>query len=271
MSSSNTSYNPLRIAAIATGVVATATVSYAIYFDYKRRHDPVFRKKLLRDQRKAAKSTQKEAETGKAVVEAALRRALVLINAQPVPDTPESKEQYFMEQVSQGEALAARSPEFFIASAIAFYKALKVYPAPQELIMIYQKTQPPPVFDLVMELITLEYVTLTGLVAAFRMSGLASSSTSRDPRDGSSDPLLEEIDDASPSQQQAQAQASSQSSSTPSSASGASSASPTSSGSFVVVDDESNQTPAATTTETVEVEVRTTGIVGEDPPEEPLN
>ncbi|KDE05320.1 hypothetical protein MVLG_04351 [Microbotryum lychnidis-dioicae p1A1 Lamole] len=259
MSSPNTSYNPLRIAAIATGVVATATVSYAIYFDYKRRHDPDFRKKLLRDQRKAAKSTQKEAETGKAVVEAALRRALVLINAQPVPTTPETKEQYFMEQVSQGEALAARSPEFFIASAIAFYKALKVYPAPQELIMIYQKTQPPPVFDLVMELITLE------------MSGLASSSTSRDPRDGSSDPLLEEIDDASPSQQQAQAQASSQSSSTPSSASGASSASPTNSGSFVVVDDESNQTPAETTTETVEVDVKTTDIAGEDPPEEPLN
>ncbi|SCV73885.1 BQ2448_6315 [Microbotryum intermedium] len=256
MSNSATPYNPLRIAAIATGVVATATVSYAIYFDYKRRHDPVFRKKLLRDQQKAAKATQKQAETGKAVVEAALRRALVLINAQPVPGSPEGKEQYFMEQVAQGEALAARSPEFFIASAIAFYKALKVYPAPQELIMIYQKTQPPPVFDLVMELIALDLAS--------------SASTSRDPRDGSSDLLLEEIDDASPLQQRAQAQASSQSSSTPSSASGASSASPTSSGSFVVIDDEPNQTTAAAI-ETVEVVVKTAGVVGEDPPEEPIN
>ena len=45
-----------------------------------------------------------------------------------------------------------------MAAAISFYKALKVYPAPTELIMIYQKTQPPQVFELVMELIQLESV-----------------------------------------------------------------------------------------------------------------
>lgn len=84
-----------------------------------------------------------------------------------------------MEQVALGEQLAARcafpsslaprerpadphpprlkpAPEFYVASAISFYKALKVYPAPQELLMIYQKTQPPAVFDLVMELISLD-------------------------------------------------------------------------------------------------------------------
>lgn len=98
-----------------------------------------------------------------------------------VPVDVEGKEQYFMEQVGMGEQLAARSerqnthsllqvttqtltislsvclgPEFYVAAAIAFFKALKVYPAPHELIMIYQKTQPQAVFELVMELVTLE-------------------------------------------------------------------------------------------------------------------
>ena len=50
------------------------------------------------------------------------------------------------------------APDFYIPSALYFYKALKVYPAPAELAQIYQKTQPPAVFALVMELISLEYV-----------------------------------------------------------------------------------------------------------------
>lgn len=46
MASSSTSYSPARIALATTGVLATAFVAYAAYFDYRRRHDPVFRKKL---------------------------------------------------------------------------------------------------------------------------------------------------------------------------------------------------------------------------------
>lgn len=56
------------------------------------------------------------------------------------------------------EFMITTGPEFHVASAISFYKALKVYPAPTELAMIYQKTQPASVFALVMELIALEYV-----------------------------------------------------------------------------------------------------------------
>jgi hypothetical protein len=46
--------------------------------------------------------------------------------------------------------------EYFVAAAIAFYKALLVYPAPAELLGIYEKTQPPAVYSLVMELVHLE-------------------------------------------------------------------------------------------------------------------
>ena len=38
-------------------------------------------------------------------------------------------------------------PTSYLPSALAFYRALRVYPSPVELIMIYQKTVPQPIFN----------------------------------------------------------------------------------------------------------------------------
>lgn len=43
-------------------------------------------------------------------------------------------------------------PLFYFPAAIAFFRALRVYPAPTELIGIYQQTVSPPVFMLIVEL-----------------------------------------------------------------------------------------------------------------------
>lgn len=59
-----------------------------------------------------------------------------------------------MEQVATGEALFAQGAAYHVPAAIAFFKALKVYPAPVELVMIYQKAVPKEVFDLIMKLVT---------------------------------------------------------------------------------------------------------------------
>ncbi|GAA5876733.1 hypothetical protein JCM8547_002031 [Rhodosporidiobolus lusitaniae] len=181
--SSSTNYLQLagKVALVVGGLAAVGFTAAAVRFDYKRRNDPQFRKKLLRQHKKLEKVAQKQEEVGKGQVQAALRRAIQLVNAEQVPQTAEGKEQFFMEQVALGEQLAARSPEFYVASAISFYKALKVYPAPQELLMIYQKTQPAAVFDLVMELISLEI--------ADAQAGAPSAASLR-----SQDPLLEELD-----------------------------------------------------------------------------
>ena len=40
-----------------------------------------------------------------------------------------------------------------IEAALCFYKALKVYPQPRELISIYDKTVPKPVIDILAEMI----------------------------------------------------------------------------------------------------------------------
>ena len=52
-----------------------------------------------------------------------------------------------------GEALFAQGAAFHVQAAGAFFKALKVYPAPLELVMIYQKAVPKEVFDLIMKLV----------------------------------------------------------------------------------------------------------------------
>jgi len=45
-------------------------------------------------------------------------------------------------------------PENYGQAAICFYKALKVYPAPAELVMVFQKTIPPEVFTVVMGMLS---------------------------------------------------------------------------------------------------------------------
>ncbi|BGP09832.1 mitochondrial import receptor subunit tom20 [Rhodotorula toruloides] len=257
----------LKIAGAVVGTIAVGTVAYAAYWDHKRRTDPEFRRKIQREHKKLEKKVKQKQEVGKEQVKAALTRALALVNAEKVPETAEGKEQFFMEQVALGEQLAARSPEFYVASAISFYKALKVYPAPQELLMIYQKTQPPAVFDLVMELISLEINAAAS--AASASSGPSSSST---------EPLLQEVEGAS---------GSSSTTAVPAAATAGSEngedSSPSSGGSFVHVETDAVVTPEGdvaaeeTTAIVADIEVEQTGeetptISSEeiDPPEPTL-
>ena len=43
-----------------------------------------------------------------------------------------------------------------IEAALCFYKALKVYPQPRDLIQIYDKTVPKPIIDILAEMIALD-------------------------------------------------------------------------------------------------------------------
>lgn len=92
-----------------------------------------------------------------------LREALEQVKAEQVPISPEQKEAYFMTQVASGEQLSLQGatilkpffvilpllgvgPMFSLPAALAFYRALRVYPSPVELMVIYQKTVPEPIF-----------------------------------------------------------------------------------------------------------------------------
>jgi import receptor subunit TOM20 len=88
---------------------------------------------------------------------------MLLVKDDQVPTTPEEREKYFMSQVEKGEQLCARGrsilkgcegrrslcregPDFAVEAALAFFRALRVYPSPVELIMIFQNTVPEPIF-----------------------------------------------------------------------------------------------------------------------------
>jgi import receptor subunit TOM20 len=45
---------------------------------------------------------------------------------------------------------------FYNDAVLPFYKAIKVYPAPKELINIYQQTLPQPVFETVINILAIE-------------------------------------------------------------------------------------------------------------------
>ncbi|KAF5393185.1 hypothetical protein D9757_001191 [Collybiopsis confluens] len=142
------------------GITTLGVVAYAVYFDHKRRNDVDFRKKLKKDKKRVDKSIASSKaslppEPG-AASDDELREALEQVKAEAVPASPDQKEAYFMTQVASGEQLAAQGPMFQLPAALAFYRALRVYPSPVELMMIYQKTVPEPIFKLVIQLTNLD-------------------------------------------------------------------------------------------------------------------
>ena len=139
-----------------TGVtLSVAAVGYAVYFDYRRRNDPTFRKQLRKQSKQSTKAAIREEKAAKKEQAAQIEQAVRDVATPGVlPGGVQEKEKFFMEQVATGEALFAQGPAYHVPAAIAFFKALKVYPAPVELVMIYQKAVPKEVFDLIMQLIT---------------------------------------------------------------------------------------------------------------------
>ncbi|KAL6305892.1 MAS20-domain-containing protein [Sparassis latifolia] len=147
---------------VASATVLAGLVAYVVYFDYRRRNDTEFRKKLRKDKKRVTKQHAEAEEAAKVAVKVSpedLKAALAKVRDEEVPTSPEDKEQYFMTQVGLGEQLCAQGPNFYLPAALSFYRALRVYPSPVELIVIYQKTVPEPIFNVVMELMNMDVST----------------------------------------------------------------------------------------------------------------
>lgn len=140
--------------------------AYAAYFDYRRRNSAEFRRQLRRNQRQQQRAEKSQAEAGAAAQRQSIKDAVDEAKEEGFPASAEEKEAYFLEQVQAGEVLGADrtfdsplgwalpgsfsrrslTPLFLslaskgLEAALAFYKALKVYPTPGDLINIYDKT-----------------------------------------------------------------------------------------------------------------------------------
>ncbi|CAK7218489.1 mitochondrial import receptor subunit tom20 [Sporothrix curviconia] len=138
------------IAAVATGIVA-----YALYFDHRRRTQPEFRRDLRRNERRQARAEKELAQQETVKQREVIKLAVELAKAEGFPSSVEEKEAFFLDQVSKGEALG-NDPTKTIESALHFYKALKVYPTPGDLIRIYDQTVSKPILDVLAEMIAVD-------------------------------------------------------------------------------------------------------------------
>jgi import receptor subunit TOM20 len=135
------SIRPAAIIGITASTILTGVIAYAFYFDYKRRHDLEFRKALKRDSKRSQKQAKLEAEASGRARRDEIRALVEQVNNENLPTDAEGHEQFFMEEVSKGEQLLQDESKGMDA-ALCFFRALKVYPTPEELINIYDKTVP---------------------------------------------------------------------------------------------------------------------------------
>lgn len=101
-------------------------------------------------------------------------------------------EAYFQEHVATAEGLAAKGPENYVKAATHFYRALRVYPQPVELLMIYQKVCPEPVFQLVLKLTQLSSAANAGGAAAVQRVATGAGATAEE---------VDDVDEAAPADQ----------------------------------------------------------------------
>ncbi|KID96833.1 Protein import receptor MAS20-related protein, partial [Metarhizium majus ARSEF 297] len=145
----------VQTSTVVTATVATAAaaiVAYAVYFDYRRRSQAEFRRDLRRNERRQVRAEKEEAEASTRAQRDAIKAQVDEAKEEGFPTGVEEREAYFNEQVMSGEMLSS-DPSKAVESALAFYKGLKVYPAPGDLIKIYDSTVPKPILDILAEMI----------------------------------------------------------------------------------------------------------------------
>jgi len=103
------SVNASTITFATIGTIATGCLAYAVYFDYKRRNDPVFRRALKRDSKKEAKVAKVEAEESGKQQRRQIHELVDEANEEGYPAGAEEKEALFMQEVSQGENMCQDS------------------------------------------------------------------------------------------------------------------------------------------------------------------
>jgi hypothetical protein len=84
----------------------TEVSAYAVYFDYRRRNDPLFRKELKRQSKRQARVAKEEAEANTVRQRQAITAAIEEAKEEGFPTDVEEREAYFMQEVARGEALS---------------------------------------------------------------------------------------------------------------------------------------------------------------------
>ncbi|XP_041469552.1 mitochondrial import receptor subunit TOM20 homolog [Lytechinus variegatus] len=124
-------------AGVVAGVAGTLFIGYCIYFDRKRRSDPLFRQKLkerrrLRGEQSSKTSSGSSGEGQKLEI--------------PDLKDAEAVQSFFLQQVQRGEQLLAEGD--FENGVEHLSNAVAVCGQPQQLLQVLHQTLPAPVFQL---------------------------------------------------------------------------------------------------------------------------
>jgi len=142
---------------VVTYAIAATALSYLIYFDYKRRNSPDFRRHLKKSTKKheRAKTVAAEAEQNqlKTKIETSLRESL---QNDPLPEGLEEREKFFVAEVARADDMLNSGDGNHFEAALAFYRALRVYPSPVDLLGIYDKSLKAPTLDILRMMIIIE-------------------------------------------------------------------------------------------------------------------
>ncbi|KAM9804234.1 translocase of outer mitochondrial membrane 20 [Neosynchiropus ocellatus] len=120
-----------KTSVVVAGVCGALFVAYCIYFDRKRRSDPLFKEKLRERRRKQKKSHEKPGPA-------------------KLPDLKDAGavEKFFLEEIQRGEELLSRGD--FESGVDHLTNAIAVCGQPQQLLQVLQQTLPPPVFQMLL-------------------------------------------------------------------------------------------------------------------------
>ncbi|VVT49405.1 uncharacterized protein SAPINGB_P002254 [Magnusiomyces paraingens] len=143
-------------ATVVTSALAVSAVSYLIYFDYQRRHNPEFRRALRKREQKYIKQKELQAEAKKMDMKLRIEKVLKESLAKdPIPTDMGAREKYFVAEVGRADELLSAGADP-VETALAFYRALCVYPNPIDLMSIYDKSVKPPVLDILRQMVIIE-------------------------------------------------------------------------------------------------------------------
>lgn len=106
----------------------------AVYFDYKRRTDPNFRKSIKREKKRLVKAQKAEAEAANAQQRLEIQQAVRQAQVDGFPTDVEEKEAYFMNEVARGEGLCTdrKLPRYVLWMCTSFQCRHRHHPAPKQ-------------------------------------------------------------------------------------------------------------------------------------------
>lgn len=112
---------------------------------------------MKRSTKKHIKEQKIAAEAGKSELRARIQKALKeSLENDPLPEDLQEREKFFTAEVQRADELSNGGEAEHLNASLAFYRSLRVYPNPVELLNIYDKTLKEPIMDIVRIMILLE-------------------------------------------------------------------------------------------------------------------